>query len=226
MEKQARRVDKERVRTLLIEPCEIKGLKKPSNMKVADYDTFRDTLCTALAYASDGTLQGLVEVAVLNAKGKDRDRWPALSWLIHQARVIEVPPPQESNLIRNLVKHHGLSALKKGSLVAMVQSSIKARSWPNDYAWSQIEKRAEYHRHNLVLLSEAIRDGRDKPELAAKVRWFSNRQDELIALLSDVTGETIPDLNKHKWVPDVQAAERARDDAPLNKTATTGGAAC
>lgn len=206
MENQARRNGKAGVRKFLIEPCERRGLCKPNNMKAGSYQDYCKLLCDDLAYASEATLTALVEVVCLNAGGKGRDRWPAACWIVSQARSIEVPPAKDTGFIRRLVAVHGLDALRKGKLVAMVGYAIQSRSWPNnDFARSQIEGRADVHRRRLHLLAEAERDGRHKSELAAQVAWYRSRQAELIALLSEVSGEPVEELNKQQWVPNVAA---------------------
>lgn len=206
MENQARRSGKAGVRKFLIEPCERRGLCKPNNMKAGDYQAYCAMLCDDLAYASEATLTALVDVVCLNAGGKGRDRWPPASWIITQARSIEVPPAKDSGFIRRLVLAHGLDALQAGRLVALVVYSTRARSWPSgEYAWSQIDKMAVDHRRDLLLLAEAKRDGRAKNELAQRVDWYRKREAELIALLSEVSGIAVEQLNNQKWVPHVAA---------------------
>ena len=206
MDNQARRNGKVRVQSWLIEPCEKRGLCKPNNMKAGDYQAYCKMLCDDLAYASEATLAALVEVVCLNAGGKGRDRWPPAAWIVTQARSIEVPPAKDSGFIRRLVAAHGTDALRVGRLVALVVYSTRARSWPSgEYAWSQIDKMAADHRRNMTLLAEAERDGRAKHELAQRVDWYRKREAELIALLSEVSGTAVEQLNNQKWVPHVAA---------------------
>lgn len=206
MENQARRKGKARVREFLIEPCERRGLCKPNNMKAGSYQDYCNLLCDDLAYASESTLTALVEVVCLNAGGKGRDRWPAACWIVSQARSIEVPPVKDTGFIRRLVAVHGLDALREGKLVALVNRSVKARSWPSGkFAWSEIDKMADGHRRDLILVQEAIRGGRRTGDPGERVKRYTARLDELIALLSEVSGEPVEKLNQQKWVPNVAA---------------------
>lgn len=151
-----------RVRRLLVEPLQQRGLVKPSAMTRDEFDAMLDSLCAKLAYMSEPNLGALEEVAAGMASGKSRDRFPIAQRILERAGDIQRPPDDASPLIRAVFAHGlGQDAIAQGWAPELLFELRRMRLWPNDYLISQCKTKAEPHVRRLAQLRDWFEAGRD-----------------------------------------------------------------
>lgn len=163
-----------RVKALLIDPLERRGLAKPSSLTRAQYDEMVRGLCQKLAYMAEDSLAALEEQVAASPAGKDRDRMPIANLILEWAAQIQPPDDGASPLMRKVFAHRvGLDAIEEGWAPELLAYLRQFRRWPADFAVSQIRGKASDAMRHLVLIEEKIARGRDLTEDEA--RWRSRR---------------------------------------------------
>ena len=162
MDRKAQAEGEARVRILLIEPLENRGLAKPAGLARAEFEKMKASLCAKLAYLTDLSLQALEEVAAASPGGKDRDRFPIANTILAQAAVIQPPADEASPLIRAVFAADlGRDAIAGGWAPELLADLRRNRRWPGGYAVEQIKDRAEEAHRQLVRFEETLARGHD-----------------------------------------------------------------
>jgi hypothetical protein len=174
MDKTAQAEGEARVKALLIEPLENRGLAKPAGLARAEFEKMKASLCAKLAYLSDLSLQALEEVAAASPGGKDRDRFPIANTILAQAAVIQPPADDASPLIRAVFAAQlGRDAIAGGWAPELLADLRRNRRWPGSYAVDQIKASADDAARQLIRMEEGLAHGGElTPSEAA---WRSRR---------------------------------------------------
>ncbi len=174
-----------RVRQLLVEPLQQRGLVKPTGMTRDEFEAMLDSLCAKLAYFTEQNLMALEEIAAGMASGKARDRFPIAQRILERAGDIQRPADDASPLIRAVFAHGlGQEAIAEGWAPELLFELRKVRLWPNSYLISQCRAKADPHVRRLAQLTEHRDAGRGLSDVEAdfvkrreaaleKCRWIS-----------------------------------------------------
>lgn len=169
MEGQELKEGKARVRSLLIETLERRGLARRSGVRLEDHQAFLFSLEARLAYMQSEKLIALAEVVERYAGGKLKTNWPTEVSIMNWARLMQVPPASESRLVRTYIQSNaGLAARDGGYLVELFTYLKKWGAPPNDYSMSEIRKEADWNRGRLAAIRRAVAAGRADP---AELNW-------------------------------------------------------
>ncbi|MBT9383312.1 hypothetical protein KM176_05525 [Pseudooceanicola sp. CBS1P-1] len=167
-----------RVRALLVEPLQRRGLVKPSAMTKDQFAAMLDDMCARLAYMSAGSIAALEEEAAGMASGKDRDRFPIAQRILEKASDIEPPGDDASPLIRavfaNQVGHEALAGGWAPELLAEVR---RTRKWPGKYTLSQVRAQADDALRKMTRLREF--EGQGQALTQEESTWLQRRRDAL-----------------------------------------------
>ncbi|TQS74026.1 hypothetical protein ERN12_06000 [Rhodobacteraceae bacterium] len=150
-----------RVRHILIEPLERRGLAKPSTLTRAGYDAMVEELCGKLAYMSAGNLAALEEQVAASPAGKDKDRMPIANTILQWANDIQSPGDDASPLIRAVFAHEiGGEALRDGWGPELLGHVRKFRRFPARFAVAQIRDAARDNIRRMTIIEENMAAGR------------------------------------------------------------------
>jgi hypothetical protein len=165
-----------RVRRLLVEPLQRRGLVKPPAMTKEQFSDMLDDLCARLAYMSEANLGALEEEAATMASGKSKDRFPIAQHILNRAGRFQSPPDDASPLIRAVFAHPmGRDAIRQGWAPELLREVRRTRRWPNDYAIAQCRERAEGDARRAARLI-GYRDG-GQGLTAEEDTWLQQRLD-------------------------------------------------
>lgn len=149
-----------RVRGLLVDRLERRGLARPSALTRAQYDVMVNDLCQRLAYMSEASLLALEEQVAANPGGKDRDRMPIGNQILEWAGQIQPPEEGASPLMRAVFAHDvGRGAIADGWAPELLAFLREKRMWPTGYAITMIKEKADQPRRQLLLLEERMVHG-------------------------------------------------------------------
>jgi len=169
MEGQELKEGKVRVRSLLIDPLERRGLERRRGVRLEDHQAFLANLEARLAYMQPDKLMALAEVVERHATGKLKTHWPTEVSIMNWARLIQVPPASESRLVRTYMQSNaGVAARDGGHLVELFGYLKKWGAPPNGYSMSEIRKEADQNRSRLSAIKRAVANGR---ATASEIRW-------------------------------------------------------
>lgn len=133
-----------RVRRVLIEPLERRGLMRPGGMKVEAFEAMLAELCAKLAYMSDLNLAALEEDAAALAGGREKDRFPVGQRILERAAQIQPPGDDASPLIRAVFANQlGLDSLAGGWAPELLVELRVSRRWPGSWAVKTIKDKAD-----------------------------------------------------------------------------------
>ena len=163
-----------RVKALLIDALERRGLAKPSSLTRAQYDEMVRGLCQKLAYMAEDSLAALEEQAAASPGGKDRDRMPIANLILEWAAQIQPPDDGASPLMRKVFAHRiGLDAIEEGWAPELLAYLRQFRRWPSDFAISQVRTKAGDAVRRMVMFDEKLARGGDLS--ADEERWRARR---------------------------------------------------
>ncbi|KFI24337.1 hypothetical protein [Paenirhodobacter enshiensis] len=146
-----------RVRRLLIEALELRGLARPSTLTRAQYEAMCADLCQRLAYMTEASLMALEEQVASNPAGKDRDRMPISNRILEWAGQIQPPEDGASPLMRAVFGHDlGATAIAEGWAPELMTYLRDKRMWPTPYAVTMIREKADGPRRQMLILEERI----------------------------------------------------------------------
>lgn len=169
MEGQELKEGKARVRSLLIEPLERRGMDRKRSVRLEDHQAFLSSLEARLAYMTPEKLAALTEVVERHATGKLKTVWPTEVSIMNWARLLQVPPASESRLVRSYLQSGaGRAARDGGYLVELFTYLKKWGAPPNDYSMSGILAEADWNRSRLASIARAVENGRAS---ASEVQW-------------------------------------------------------
>ncbi|RLL61533.1 hypothetical protein [Paenirhodobacter hankyongi] len=150
-----------RVRELLIEPLERRGLARPSSLTRAQYEEMCRDLCARLAYMTGLNLEALAEQVAANPAGKDRDRLPIANQILNWAGQIQPPREDGSPLIRAVFAADlGRRALAEGWAPELLRHLRETRLWPGSFAVEQVRERGREADRRMRMVREAQAAGR------------------------------------------------------------------
>ncbi|MFV0303572.1 MAG: hypothetical protein ACK5IP_22345 [Paracoccus sp. (in: a-proteobacteria)] len=163
-----------RVRRLLIEPLERRGLMRTAGMKVDAFEAMQAGLCAKLAYMSDLNLRALEEESALLAGGPNRDRFPVGQRILECAGRIEPPGDDASPLIRAVFANQlGDDAIAGGWAPELLRELRHSRRWPLSFVVKTIKADADDDLRRMRGLEARLARG-DVLD-AADAEWRSRR---------------------------------------------------
>ena len=175
MDSAAQAAGEARVRDLLIEPLEIRGLAKPPGLTRGAFEDMKRGLCAKLAYMTDLNLSALAEHAAASPGGKDRDRFPIANLILTWAAQIQPPGDDASPLIRAVFAADlGRDAIAGGWAPELLTELRRHRRWPQAFAVTEIKARADDAMRQMVRLDEALARGHDLTP--REVEWQAARK--------------------------------------------------
>lgn len=143
MDAEAQAAGEKRVKRLLIDPLKLRGLAKPSGLKVKEFDNMCDSLCAKLAYMTDGGLEALEEQIAAHPGGKMKNQFPIANEILRAAAAMEPPSDSASPLMRKVFSSKlGLDALDGGWAPELHADLRRMRRWPGSYAVDTIKNDA------------------------------------------------------------------------------------
>lgn len=161
MDRTEQAAGEKRVRQLLIEPLELRGLMRPSGMTKVNYEKMCHRLCQMLAYMAGEKLASLEEEVAAKAEGKNRDRMPIANKILGWAALHQKPEECTSQLMRNVFSHAvGAEAISEGWAPELLQWLHEKRSWPTGYVISKIKENADAPHRRLTIIEENLGYGR------------------------------------------------------------------
>lgn len=164
-----------RVRELLIEPLQQRGLARPGSLNKAGFDLMLDGLCQRLAYLTETSLRALEEVCANNPSGPAKDRFPVGNDIMRWGADIQPPGDDASPLIRAVFGHQvGRDAIDGGwgpELLAAVRAN---RRWPGGYALTTIRENARDAVRRMDRLRDDLRRGVDLSQDDGQ--WYDRRR--------------------------------------------------
>lgn len=144
-----------RVRALLIDALERRGLARPSTLTKAQYEDMCTDLCRRLAYMSALSLAALEEQVASNPSGKDLDRLPIGNKILEWAGHIQPPEHGASPLMRAVFGHAlGVGAIAEGWAPELLEYLASKRLWPNGYAVVKLRERADASVRRMAIIEE------------------------------------------------------------------------
>ncbi|SOC22191.1 hypothetical protein [Rhodobacter maris] len=167
-----------RVRELLVEPLERRGLARPAKMTAAKYKEMIDDLCARLAYMTPLNLKALEERVAEQPAGKDRDRIPIANEILKWALDMQDPDTGPSPLMRAVFAHAtGRAAIAEGWAPELLEDVRKNRRWPGPYVEAQLKEVGREATRRLTIIEERMAAGRAQaPEV---MRWREARKAEM-----------------------------------------------
>ncbi len=165
-----------KVRRLLVDPLQRRGLVKPSAMTKDQFGDMLDDLCARLAYMSETNLAALEEEAATMASGKAKDRFPIAQHILDRAGRYQHPPDDASPLIRAVFAHPlGQDAIAQGWAPELLREVRKSRRWPNDYVLAKCRESAD----QPVRRAQRLQDFRAKGQglTEDESTWLQQRRD-------------------------------------------------
>ncbi|RWR31344.1 hypothetical protein D2T31_04920 [Sinirhodobacter populi] len=160
MDSQEQAAGEKRVRMLLIEALERRGLVKPASLTKVQYADMTKDLCQRLAYMSELSLMALEEQVAANPAGKDRDRLPIGNKILEWAGQIQPPEHGASPLMRAVFGHAlGQNAVAEGWAPELLEYLSSKRLWPNSYAVMKIKEQADGSVRRLTIMEERMAGG-------------------------------------------------------------------
>jgi len=169
MEGQELEKGKARVRSLLIEPLERRGMDRKRNVRLEAHQAFLASLEGRLAYMTPEKLMALTEVIERYATGKLKTCWPTEVSIMNWARLLQIPPVSESRLVRTYLQSGaGRAARDGGYLVELFAYLKKWGAPPNGYSMSKIRTEADRNRGQLASIKRAIASGR---ATSKEIQW-------------------------------------------------------
>lgn len=158
-----------RVRQLLLDPLERRGLARPSTLTKAQHEDMCRDLCQRLAYMTEANLAALEEQVAANPSGKARDRLPIGNQILEWAGQIQRPEDSASPLMRAVFGNGlGTDAILEGWAPELLHFLREKRVWPTPYMVGMIKEKADAPRRRLVIIEERMSYGREPgPEDAA-----------------------------------------------------------
>lgn len=164
-----------RVKRVLIEPLERRGLMKPGGMTKALFEEMKAELCSKLAYMSELNLAALEEEAAGLAGGKEKDRFPIANRVLPKAADIQSPGDDASPLIRAVFASQlGLDALAGGWAPELLNELKRVRRWPGAFVVNQIKQQADDAVRRMINFDAVLANGRALAP--AEDQWRSRRQ--------------------------------------------------
>jgi hypothetical protein len=175
MDSTEQKMAEKRVREILIEPLERRGLARPASLTRVQFEAMVADLCARLAYMSPANLAALEEQVAANPAGKDRDRLPIGNKILDWAAMIQPPEESVSPLMRAVFASRiGREALAEGWAPELLGNLRRVRQFPGAFAASQIRSAADEARRRMIVLEERLAAGQ---ELHADDRaWHARRQ--------------------------------------------------
>lgn len=164
MDSAAQADGEKRVRELLIEPLQRRGLAKPSTLTKAQFEDMVKDLCARLAYMTDQNLAALEDQCAGNAGGKEKDRFPIGNHILNWAGQIQSPEVDGSPLIRAVFSQPlGLDALAQGFAPELLGELKRDRRWPTPFVVNRIRDRAEGAIRQMRSVEDRLARGVDVP---------------------------------------------------------------
>jgi len=174
MDSAAQADGEKRVKRLLIEPLQRRGLAKPTTLTKAGFDDMVKDLCARLAYMSDLNLQALEDQCAGNAGGKGKDRFPIANHILDWAGQIQSPESDASPLVRAVFSQAlGLDALAQGWAPELLGELKQSRRWPNAFVVGRIRDRADTAIRQMRSVEDRLSRGHDVP--ANEAEWRNRR---------------------------------------------------
>lgn len=184
-----------RVKSLLIDPLEKRGLGRPTTLTKKGYEAMLADLCARLAYMSDHTLRALEEQAAANPGGPNKDRIPIANTILTWAGQIQPPEDTASPLVRAVFAAQiGRDAIRDGWAPELLAEVKRTRRWPNAYVVSQIKTKAEDAMRELRRGEDTMARGEPLAAPAAAWRWERLAiidKCKAIAALGEVSGGSV-----------------------------------
>lgn len=164
-----------RVRELLVEPLERRGLARPSKMTAAKYKEMIDDLCERLAYMTPLNLKALEERVAGQPAGKDRDRMPISNVILERAAEIQEPDTGPSPLMLAVFAHAtGRAAIAEGWAPELLEDVRKNRRWPTPFVEKVLREAGGEAARRLTIIEERMATGR--PQAPEALRWREDRR--------------------------------------------------
>lgn len=172
MEGDELRKGKERVRQILIEPLQQRGMVRKRGQKVEQVDRMLASLEARLAYMTADNLGALAEVVERYAEGPKKNVWPAEVSICNWARRLQLPPASESRLVRSYLQSvAGRRAQSEGYLVELFYYLKKWGAPPaGDWAIGKIKAEAEDNQQRRANIERLRDEGRASP---SDLQWLS-----------------------------------------------------
>ena len=141
-----------RVEALLLEP--LAGLKAQRGVTAEKHEKMLTRLRGWLSYLSDENLRGMHDLIVRHAV---KGLWPGEGLIKHWATTLQLPPPQECDYARSLIRSAmGRQATAEGWAVELYQIAKKLGPPPGKYFISGLKDEAEDNRRRRQRISERI----------------------------------------------------------------------
>ncbi|WP_407496824.1 hypothetical protein [Pseudooceanicola sp. MF1-13] len=165
MEGEELRQGKARVRAILIDPLERRGMKRKRNVSQDDHARFLDGLSARLAYMAEDRLAALAEVVERMATGKLQDIWPSEVTIINNARRLQAPPVSQSRLVRTYLQSAAGDAAEAGGYLVELMAYLKrVGNVPGQYAMDTIRKEADDNARMIERVTIERKQGRASPQ--------------------------------------------------------------
>ncbi|MDO6483079.1 hypothetical protein [Shimia thalassica] len=149
-----------RVKDLLIDPLLRRGLVKPSNMRIDQFDAMTDDMCKRLAYMTALNLEALQEVAANMASGPAKDRFPIAQKVLKAAADLQPPSDGASALMRAVFAHEiGAEAIAEDWGPELLGHVRRTRQFPKAFSVSEIKARAADNARRVEKIGDQRRRG-------------------------------------------------------------------
>lgn len=162
-----------RVREMLIDPLEKRGLARPTSLSRAQYEAMVENLCERLAYMTPENLAALEEQVAASPGGKDRDRMPIGNTILEWAGQIQPPDDGASPLMRAVFSHAmGLGAITEGWAPELLADLRKNRRWPGAFVVKTLRESGAEAQRQLTMIEERMAAGREVRDESARWRMM------------------------------------------------------
>lgn len=178
-----------RVRQVLIEPLQRRGLIKPAGMTKAQFEDMVKDLCAKLAGMTEPNLAALEEEAAGLAGGKDRDRFPIANRILERAAQIQPPGDDASPLIRAVFAHQvGRDALTGGWAPELLAELRKSRRWPGAWVLNSVRKQADDALRQMHMFDARLARGEELTDTECRWRDHRKAQMDKCQYIADLAG--------------------------------------
>ncbi|MBE3637478.1 hypothetical protein [Mangrovicoccus algicola] len=187
MERQEQEAGERRVRAILVEPLIRRGLKRPSDSKVAVFEEGLREMCQKLAYMSELNLAGLAEEISARPGGRNQDQFWQINRILNRAAEIEPPSDSASPLLRAVFSNElGRSALRDGWAPELRKIVRDERRWPMEFAVMKAREAGAQNQRRMEVLARRVAQGLSiDPDDAV----FLRRRQEVQARCEALAGE-------------------------------------